>query len=381
MNVLLALFRYFPHGGMQRDMVATARALQRRGHTVRVCCHTLDGPAPPGLDIEVLPTTGRTNHGRARSFSRELLERIRRQRADCVLGFDKMPHLDLYFAADPCYVARTRSRPWLYRLTPRYRTFRALERSVFGEGGAHVLLLSEPERARYQEVYGTPDERFVPLPPGVDRDRCPGDDTTERRARCRAHFGLTDDRFVLLMVATNYALKGLDRVLDGVRALPDALRQSVHVLAVGEGPSPRWTREVERRGLGDQCTLEAGRDDVPDLLQAADLLVHPAVRDNTGTVLVEALVAGLPAICTSTCGYAEHIAAAKAGVVVPPRADDGPDDPFVDALQTMMRADRERLRAAALGYAEGVDLHGMHGCIVDAIERLAEGYPAEPEPE
>ena len=25
MNVALALFRYFPHGGMQRDLVATAR--------------------------------------------------------------------------------------------------------------------------------------------------------------------------------------------------------------------------------------------------------------------------------------------------------------------------------------------------------------------
>ena len=85
---------------------------------------------------------------------------------------------------------------------------------------------------------------------------------------------------------------------------------------------------------------------------------------------------GAPDIQVVLPGDLQHIAAAKAGVVVPPRADDGPDGPFVDALQTMMRADRERLRAAALGYAEGVDLHGMHGCIVDAIERLAEGYPA-----
>ena len=34
----------------------------------------------------------------------------------------------------------------------------------------------------------------------------------------------------------------------------------------------------------------------------ADLLIHPAYNENTGTVLLEALVAGLPVLVSAVCG-------------------------------------------------------------------------------
>ena len=99
MNVALALFRYFPHGGMQRDLAATARLLRDRCHEVTVFCHTLDGSPPTDVEVEVLPAPGRSNHSRARAFARALEHRLSVRRPDVVVGFDKMPGLDLYFAA------------------------------------------------------------------------------------------------------------------------------------------------------------------------------------------------------------------------------------------------------------------------------------------
>jgi UDP-glucose:(heptosyl)LPS alpha-1,3-glucosyltransferase len=52
------------------------------------------------------------------------------------------------------------------------------------------------------------------------------------------------------------------------------------------------------------------------LMAAADLLVHPARHDTTGTVILEAVVNALPVITTSTCGYAQHVIAAQAGIVI-----------------------------------------------------------------
>jgi hypothetical protein len=46
----------------------------------------------------------------------------------------------------------------------------------------------------------------------------------------------------------------------------------------------------------------------PRFLLGADLLIHPAYNENTGTVLLEALVAGLPVLTTAVCGYAHYIA-------------------------------------------------------------------------
>jgi UDP-glucose:(heptosyl)LPS alpha-1,3-glucosyltransferase len=59
-----------------------------------------------------------------------------------------------------------------------------------------------------------------------------------------------------------------------------------------------------------------GRSDIPRFLLGADLLLHPAYNENTGTVLLEAVVAGLPVLTTAVCGYAHYIGDADAGVVV-----------------------------------------------------------------
>ena len=60
-----------------------------------------------------------------------------------------------------------------------------------------------------------------------------------------------------------------------------------------------------------------GRSDIPRFLLGADLLIHPAYNENTGTVLLEALVAGLPVLVTDVCGYAHYITDANCGRVVP----------------------------------------------------------------
>ena len=55
----------------------------------------------------------------------------------------------------------------------------------------------------------------------------------------------------------------------------------------------------------------------PGLVGAADLLVHPAYSENTGTILLEALTVGLPVLTTDVCGYAAHVVKAGAGSVLP----------------------------------------------------------------
>ena len=59
------------------------------------------------------------------------------------------------------------------------------------------------------------------------------------------------------------------------------------------------------------------REDVPELMAATDLFVHPARYDTTGTVILEAIANGLPVITTSACGYAKHVSGANAGIVIP----------------------------------------------------------------
>jgi UDP-glucose:(heptosyl)LPS alpha-1,3-glucosyltransferase len=58
------------------------------------------------------------------------------------------------------------------------------------------------------------------------------------------------------------------------------------------------------------------RQDIPAIMAAADVLVHPARIETTGTVIIEALANGLPVVTTDTCGFAPFVETADAGVVI-----------------------------------------------------------------
>ncbi len=114
-------------------------------------------------------------------------------------------------------------------------------------------------------------------------------------------------------------------------SLPEALRSSTHLLVIGEDNPRQFLRQARTLGVEESLTIVKGRDDIPAVLQAADLMVHPAYMESGGMVLVEAVIAGLPVIASGVCGFAHFISDADAGVVL--------DEPFEQEVlnQTVAR--------------------------------------------
>ena len=105
-----------------------ARECLHRGHTVRIYVLKWAGPIPTDLDITVIPVKALFNHNKYRKFSEALALALAKDPVDCVVGFNKMPGLDIYYAADSCYEEKARSqRGWLYRHLSRYKHFSAYE--------------------------------------------------------------------------------------------------------------------------------------------------------------------------------------------------------------------------------------------------------------
>ena len=92
---------------------------------------------------------------------------------DCIVGFTKIPGLDVYYAGDPCYAARVdETKGWLYKLLPRYRGFKRQETAVFAPGNTtEILLIAHQEKQKFIQYYGTEADRFHLLPPGINKDR------------------------------------------------------------------------------------------------------------------------------------------------------------------------------------------------------------------
>jgi len=318
MQFAFCLFKYFPFGGLQRGFLRIAEICLERGHQVDVYTGSWQGEIPEGLQVSMLPVRRLTNHRRYESFAKKLSKCLAARHYDSVVGFNKMPGLDVYFASDTCFAAKASTRSFWYRLTGRCRSFLRLERAVFDkESKTEILLISEQQKALFMDYYGTAEQRFHLLPPGIARDCLAPRNAEDVRAELRSELGIRSDQNVVLMVGSDFKRKGVDRAIRAMSALPSKLRAKTTLWIVGEGKTRPFRRLAKRFGVAEQTRFVGGREDVPRFLVGADLLLHPAYRENTGTVLIEAMAAGLPVLATDICGYGYHIERAGAGELVP----------------------------------------------------------------
>ena len=317
-RLAFCLFKYFPFGGLQRDLVQIAKVCMTRGHQVDIYAGDWKGKVPDGLNVEVLPVRGITNHRRCQAFVKRLPAHLKGRHYDAVVGFNKMPGLDVYFAADPCFAHRVSDKSLLYRLTGRCRSYMSLEKAVFErESKTEILLISENEKAVFVEYYGTDKQRFHLLPPGISRDYMDPDTSEYLCADLRQELGVGSDTKIILMVGSGFKTKGVDRAISSLASLPTSLRENTVLLVVGEGKASPFERLARRMGVAGHVRFVGGRRDVLRLLVAADLLLHPAYRENTGTVLIEAMATGLPVLATDVCGYGHYIERSQGGELIP----------------------------------------------------------------
>jgi UDP-glucose:(heptosyl)LPS alpha-1,3-glucosyltransferase len=366
MKLAFVLFRYFPYGGLERDMLAMARLMKSRGHDVTIYCSDWKGEKPE-LPLVILPVGAMTNHSRNAAFVKKFQAQLPNN-IDAVIGFNKMPGLDFYYAADVCFAEKVyKERGLLYRWMPRARSYLAMEDAVFStQVATKILMISTPQIGIYQQYYRTPDERFYLLPPGIRRERIMPDDYLQRREQLRQQYQLAAEDYLLMMVGSDFRRKGLDRSIRGLAALSEKLRKRCHLWVAGQDKAEEFNQLAARLGVAEQVKILGGRDDVSELLWAADALLHPAYSENTGTALLEGMVAGLPVIATETCGYSHYITEQKMGVVL----SNSPDtEEMAAAMTNVLAISRDQWRERAKNFITMADIFSMTQRAAEIIEQ------------
>jgi len=356
----------FESGGLQRDCTGVAQRLISRGHDVTIVCSEAEAE-PPDVKLILLPNSAFFNHNHNLQFSRDFARLA--DDFDVVVGFNKLPHLDVLYCADP--VSRQPST-MLQRFNPRIRGYIRLDLTCFGASSAtRLLLLSEAQWDLYRKTYRTDSARAEILPPTVERSRAISlSDQPAVRAAKRKELGISAESKVWLFVASYPAAKGLDRIIGAMRAMPDIL-----CLCVGFDLAERRHHKLlnlaESADVLSRLIQLGRRSDIPELMSASDLLVHPSRKDVTGTVILEALINGLPIITTKACGYSSHVSRANAGVVVA-------SDPFSllefesAIAKSFDKTTLDAWRRDALSYVSREDIFSGLDRAASAIEEAGE---------
>jgi len=151
----------------------------------------------------------------------------------------------------------------------------------------------------------------------------------------------------VLFVGRMEPRKGLIHLLRAIRKMQVSGKQ-VRLLIVGTGPGEREARRyVLTRQLNDVEFLGRVSDaEKAQLFKTADVFVSPATgRESFGIVLLEAMSAGAPVICSDIHGYRAVVRRERDGILVPP-AD---SDTLADALARVIHDPELKARLSAAG--------------------------------
>ncbi|AFU99869.1 glycosyltransferase family 4 protein [Simiduia agarivorans] len=368
MDIALTIYRYAPYEGHARHCLNIARELAARGHAVRIYSMQWVGDKPDNLRFVQVPVKSKVPEERNEFFHRWVKAHMAKFPVQLTVGFNKMAGLDVCLVTEGCYRAQVaESRNWVYKMSAAYQFWSGCEDAVFGDDSkTQILLMSGAQRAIFANQFPNAVKRMHLLPPGVTRDRKATAESELYKMGFRREHNIKSEHLVLLAVMTRFKRQGLDRLVEAVGALPDALKHRVKLWIVGNDTPDDYLRRAHELGVAERMVFFGGREDVPVFMQSADLLVHPAHQDMTATVLLEAMAAGLPVLCTTTCGYAPLVKNARGGLVA--------SYPYSQAEfnQLLLRAlesdERMEWGINALEFTDSRDIYSLAHRAADLVE-------------
>lgn len=219
------------------------------------------------------------------------------------------------------------------------------------------------------EGEGVPGRQIVHIPNGV-----PVEDLRRRAAggQDRAALGIPDGARALIQIARFAPQKGQATALRAVRRLRERFGD-VRLLFVGGGDEEgRIRREAEAMGA-DWASFFGFREDVADLLAAADLSVLPSEAEGLPMTLIESLAVGTPIVATDVGDVGWLLEKTGAGICVPAKDEDA----FVGACAEVLgdAALRDRLVGAAVASAVEFDAGTMVRRYEDVLEAAIAAAP------
>jgi glycosyltransferase involved in cell wall biosynthesis len=310
------LFTRFPlesaFGGAERQTVDLAKGLREKGHEVSFLgsCPSLlrafreEGFHATTLDIGSPPVTkwgAVTFLWRQYEMKRKLREAIVSldRRDDMVIfmlsltekilltGFAVQSGIKVFWIEHDRVGRWLTMNPWLPKL-------RRLSRKV------KTVVVSDLGKRVYVKL-GWRAEDVVAIPNGIDMERF-----THKMLRRAQH-----DTSLLRIgcIARLSYEKGIDLLIEAAKDLPN-----ITLTIIGTGPEEeRLKRQAERM---NRIHFVPHIDNLQRFYREIDCLVLPSRdHDPFGLVVVEAMAAGVPTICTDACGIASHLSGDESLIV------------------------------------------------------------------
>jgi UDP-glucose:(heptosyl)LPS alpha-1,3-glucosyltransferase len=187
-----------------------------------------------------------------------------------------------------------------------------------------ILPVSSLLKEELLRLYDIPESKIQVIHPGISATRFSALDPERSRQEIRRRHGLSTRDLVVLFVGMNFEVKRLALLLKAVADLSVRRNDNsnLKLLVVGKGKKRPYMKLARDLGIVNQVVFAGVAQKVEEYYVASDIFAMPSRNDSFGMVVLEAMMAGLPAIITGRVGARDLIESGKQGFVLS-------DDPSV----------------------------------------------------
>lgn len=199
---------------------------------------------------------------------------------------------------------------------------------------------------------------------------------TRDRDDVREELGIDPDAPVVGVVGNIQEWKGQHVLLEAMTEVVKTHPNAVALIVGGPHRSGRayadgLRKYAEDNGLEDNVVFTGAREDVPDVMNAMDVIAHTSVRGEPfGRVIIEGMSVGRPVVATAAGGVPEFVHDGEDGILVQP----GDASELASVLLRIFDDDalRDRLSAGALESVKRFSVENHVEEITGLYRRVAE---------
>ena len=184
----------------------------------------------------------------------------------------------------------------------------------------HFHAVSHTARDAAINTMGIAQQCITVIPRGRNAERL-GRGSCERRQTARAKLQLGANETVLITVGRHEYPKGHSYLITAMPKLVNYFPQLKLLIAGREGvTTPELKQLCAQAGLNDKVRFLGHRNDIPDLLAAADLFVFPSLYEGLPGAVIEAMALSLPIVASNIGPVQEVVEDGVNALLVTPKS-------------------------------------------------------------
>lgn len=312
----------------QKDLKETTSGVPRKVHQEIKLFRTLGWKVytiSESIDEKALRSSGATpiktikwpiSGYQRRCFYNWQVERwVKKHQPDLIIGHGDIFKQDLCYIHNCVHLAHQRIHG--KKIADNHQVAMIHERILQGQKFKVLVCNSKMMQEDLTKRFSIPIEKTTVIYPEVDLSKFNLKNYEENRAEMRNKLHIKSDEFLMGMITSgNFKKRNVPLIVNTLKELIDSGRTNIKLLIAGKNNDPSFQKQIDELGLSSYVIMAPSIKDVEKYYHAIDLFLLPALIEEFGRSVLEAMSSRLPVIVSSNVGSSEIITFKREQVIL-----------------------------------------------------------------